>query len=150
MTTTTAPTRMGSSSGALAGTAASSAALAAAGTLYGANDWAEIGIVLGAIAVTTLLIFGFVVPRALRKESAGGAALTLSILAVLLVLPAFWSGLPLVLGTAGLVVGNAGRRASTGAGPCIAATVLGALAVVGHLAIYVAAAITGDAGFLFD
>ena len=88
-----------------------SALVAAAGTAFGAHDWSEIAVVWGVIAVATLLVFGLVVPRALRKESAGGTALGLSIPALVLLLPAFWSGLPLVLGVAGLVVGNAGRRA---------------------------------------
>ncbi len=118
--------------------------------MYGAHDWGEIITVLAAIVIAGAVAFGLVVPRALRRESAGGAALGLSVPAVLLLLPAFWSGLPLVLGVAGFVVGNAGRRAERGAGACIAATVLGALAAVGYLAVYVSDGLNGGAGFLFD
>lgn len=124
--------------------------LATAWTVYGAHHWGEIAIVLGILAVATPLVFGLFVPRALRKESAGGTALGLSIPAVLVLIPAFWSGLPLVLGVAGLVVGNAGRRAPTGANKCIAAVVLGALAALGYVAIYLFDAMQGGAGFLFD
>lgn len=123
---------------------------AAAWTVYGAHNWAEIIVVLGVLALTTALVFGLAVPRALRKESAGGTALGLSIPALLVLLPAFWSGLPLVLGVAGFVVGNAGRRAPSGAGKCIAAVVIGALAAIGYVAIYLFDAMNGGAGFLFD
>jgi hypothetical protein len=87
--------------------------------------------------VAGALLFALVVPRALRHDSAGGRALTMSILAVLLVLPAFWSGLPLLLGAAGALLGYAGKRAATGSGTSIAALVLGLLAVVSYLAFYV-------------
>ena len=124
--------------------------VAAATTAAFAHDWAEIVISVAIIAVVTAVIFGVVVPRALRKESAGGTALGLAIPAALLALPAFWSGLPLVLGVAGLVVGNAGRTARSGAGKCIAAVVLSALAVIAYVSIYVASGIAGETGFLLD
>lgn len=124
--------------------------LAAAATTAFAHDWAEIAFSVSILAVVTAVIFGVVVPRALRKESAGGTALGLAIPAALLALPAFWSGLPLVLGVAGLVVGNAGRTASSGAGKCIAAVVLSALAVLAYVSIYVASGIAGETGFLLD
>ncbi|MDP9441695.1 MAG: hypothetical protein M3P34_05890 [Actinomycetota bacterium] len=125
--------------------------LAAAGTLYGAHDWTEIAVTVPVLAVVAAFVFGFVVPAAMRKESAGGTALGLSIPAVLLTLPAFWSGLPMVLGVAGVMVGNAGRNARSGGGKCIAGLVLGALAVLGYLAIYIGDGIIGgNAGFLFD
>ncbi len=116
-------------------------------TLF-AHDWGEIVVVLGALAVVTAIVFGVVVPRGLRRESAGGAALTCAILAALLALPAFWSGLPLVLGVAAMLLGNAGRTAARGSGRCIAAIVLGALASVFQLAIHVTEAFAGNTGFL--
>jgi hypothetical protein len=64
-------------------------------------------------------IFGFLVPAGLRSAARpgwSGAALALGILAVLCVPVAFWSGLPLLLGTAGVLVGTAGRQAATAAG----------------------------------
>lgn len=148
--TTITTDRPVSSRSAVAGIGLASALVAAAGTAFGAHDWTEIAVVWAAIAVVTALVFGLVVPRALRKESAGGTALALSIPALVLLLPAFWAGLPLVLGVAGVVVGNAGRTASSGAGKCIAGLVLGALAAVGYVAIYISDAMNGGAGFLFS
>jgi hypothetical protein len=130
--------------------AATSALLGAALLIYGAHDWAEIIVSTSVLFIVTALVYGLVVPGALRKESAGRTGLALSVPAVLLTAPAFWTGLPLVLGVAGMVVGTAGRNARNGAGMCIAALVLGALAVLGYLAIYVADALNGGAGFLFD
>ena len=125
--------------------------IAAAWTVYGAHDWLEIVTVLAAITAVAAIVFGVVVPRALRKDSAGGTALGLAIPAALLLVPAFWSGLPLVLGVAGFVVGYAGRNAPTGSRKCITAVVLSALAVLGYLTVYVADGfIAGNAGFLFD
>ena len=147
--TTITVSRPDTSRGAVAGIGIATALVAMGGTAFGAHNWGEIIIVCGIIAVATALLFGLVVPRALRKESAGGTALGLAIPALVLLVPAFWSGLPLVLGVAGLVVGNAGRRAPSGAGKCIAAVVLGTLAAVGYLAIYISDGMSGGAGFLF-
>ena len=96
------------------------------------------------------MVWAYVVPRALRKESAGGTALGLAVPAALLVVPAFWSGLPLVLGVAALLVGNAGRKAPTGAGKCIAAIALAAVTVLFYLSIYVTEAVGGETGFLLE
>lgn len=117
----------------------------------GAHDWTELVVEIGLIAAGVAVVFGVVVPRALRKDSAGGTALGLSVPALLLVLPAFWSGLPLVLGVGGLVVGNAGRTARSGSGKCIVAVVVGGLAVLAYAAIYVGdLGISGSRGFLVD
>lgn len=130
------------------------AVVASAATTYGAHTWSEIAIVVPAIVLTTALVFGLVVPKALvkagSKESSGGTALGLSIPAALLLLPAFWAGVPFVLGVGAMVVGNAGRNARTGAGTCIAGLVIGALVAVGYLAIYASEISAGTAGFLFD
>ena len=130
--------------------AAASALLGAALLTYGAHDWGEIIISTSVLVIVTALVYGMVLPRALRKESAGRTGLALSVPAVLLTAPAFWTGLPLVLGVAGMLVGAAGRNARSGGGTCIAALVLGALAVLGYFAIYVSDALNGGAGFLFD
>lgn len=126
-----------------------SAAVALTGTFVGANDWSEIGIIAPLVVVVTAAVFGLVVPRALRKESAGGTALALAIPAILLLVPAFWAGIPFVLGAAAAVVGNAGRRAPSGSGRCIAGLVLGVLAMLGYVGIYVSDVLAGGAGFLF-
>lgn len=141
------PTRTGASTATLG---VASGLVAAALVAAFAHDLGEIIISVSLIAVVTAAIFTLVVPRALRKPSAGGTALGLSIPAFVLALPAFWSGLPLVLGVAGLVVGNAGRRADSGAGKCIAAVVLSSLAILAYLAVYVGSGIVGDLGYLFD
>lgn len=87
--------------------------------------------------VVAALVFGVVVPRGLRHESAAGRALTMGIVGLLLVVPAFWSGLPMILGAGAALLGAAGRNASVGRGKAIVSLVLGALAVVGYLAIYI-------------
>lgn len=124
--------------------------VAIAGTSFGAHSWTEILVVAAILAASTALVFGKIVPTALRRSSAGGTALGLSIPALLLLLPAFWTGLPLVLGVAGAILGNAGRRTPTGGGKCIVALALGTLAAVGYLAIYVSDAMNGGSGFLFN
>lgn len=149
--TTFAPTHSHETSrGAVTGTAVGSVVIATAFTTLGAHDWAEIGVVTAVIVVVAAVVFGLVVPRALRKESAGRTALTLAIIGLLLIVPAFWSGLPMVLGAAAALLGNAGRRASSGSGLCTAALGLGALAMVGYLAVYISDASNGGLGFLFS
>ncbi|WP_375400473.1 hypothetical protein [uncultured Amnibacterium sp.] len=88
------------------------------------------------------LLFALVLPRGLRKPSAGGRGIVLGVIAVLLVVPAFWSGLPLLMGSAAALLGLAGRRADRGAGTAIAALVLGVLGVVGYASIYILDAVT--------
>lgn len=97
----------------------------------------EFYVVAGIVLVAAVAVYGLLLPKALRKESAGGTALTLSLIAAVLLLPAFWSGLPLVLGVAGAFLGYAGRSASSGAGRSTAGFVIGLLAVLGYVAIYV-------------
>lgn len=102
---------------------------------HGAREWlleAAVEIVLAA------LVFGLVVPRGLRHESAGGRGIVMAAIALLLVVPAFWSGLPLLLGAAAAILGYAGKRAHTGSGRATASLVLGLLAVVAYLAAYLA------------
>lgn len=106
-------------------------------TAMGAHDTGELVIVVAACAVVAGGVFGLVLPRAMRQESAPGRALALSILGLLLIVPAFWSGLPMVLGAAGALLGYAGRNAATGSKGSIAALVVGLLAVVGYWASYV-------------
>jgi hypothetical protein len=48
----------------------------------------------------------------------------------LLLLPVFWSGLPIVLGTAGALLGQAERAGTAGRGLALAAIVVGVAAVV--------------------
>jgi hypothetical protein len=87
--------------------------------------------------VAALLLFALAVRLGLRKPSAGGRGIGFGVAAIVLVVPAFWSGLPLLLGAAGALLGLAGRRADKGAGTAIASLVLGTLAVAAYIAIYI-------------
>ena len=106
-------------------------------TIYGADDRWEIAIVMTLIAGTLLGIYGYLLPRELTKARPSRAALVLSIAAVILLLPAFWSGESLLLGAAGALLGYRNRKAPAGAGRSIAALLLGLLGSIGYLAIYV-------------
>jgi hypothetical protein len=121
-----------------AGIAIGAATLLIAATIVilNAHDAAEIAIVLGVLVPTAILVYGFLVPRCLGRPSSGPAALVLGILAAGLVVPAFWSGLSLVLGVAAVLVGSSGRHGPHRAGLCVAGLVLGALATFGYAAWY--------------
>ncbi len=132
---------------ALAPLGALCAVVASVLTAYGAHDWTEVAVTVPVIVAVTALVFGLVLPGALRKESAGGTALALAIPAALLLLPAFWAGIPFVLAVGAMVVGNAGRSAPIGAGKAIAALAIGALVAAGYVAIYVSEIVSGTGGF---
>jgi hypothetical protein len=119
------------------GSIALATVLAAVGTYADNNDQGtkEFLIVCAIIAVAAAVVFGWVVPRGLQREAAGATALTLSILGLLTV-AAFWSGLTPILAGGGALLGWAGRDADRGRGMCRAAIGIGALALVGYLAIY--------------
>ena len=91
------------------------------------------------IAVGAAVVFGWIVPRGLRRlESsgrAGAGALVLSALALLLV-AVFWTGLPPVLAVGGIVLGLAGRGAERG-GLATAGAAVGLLAVLADVAVYI-------------
>ena len=111
--------------------------LAAVGT-YGGNEeqgTKEFLVVCAIIAVAAAVVFGLIVPRGLQREAAGATALTLSILGLLTVL-AFWAGLTPILAGGGALLGWAGRDADRGRGMSWAAVVIGAIALVGYLAVY--------------
>ncbi len=102
---------------------------------HGDSIW-EYAIILGFIAVASALVFGWIVPRGLRKESAGWAAVALSVLGFLTI-ATFWSGLPPVLAVGGITLGWAGRNARRGGFLCRAAIVIGGIAIAGDIAVYV-------------
>lgn len=103
-----------------------------------AHDNGEIYFSAGLAAVVSVALFGWLVPTRMAT-GAPATALTLGILAALLVLPAFWSGLPLLLGVAGILVG----RASTGK-RAVVAVALSALATVVYLYLYVVVGLVQD------
>jgi hypothetical protein len=94
------------------------------------------------VAVEAAVVFGFVVPRGLQRGAAGAVALTLSVLGLLSV-AVFWTGLPPVLAAGGALLGWAGRRSERGAGLCRAAIVIGALALVADVAVYLLDGLSG-------
>jgi len=106
-------------------------------TYLGAHDPGEYISMIALGLVSAAVVYGWVVPRALERSAAPKTAMALSVIAALLTLPAFWTGLPLVLGAAGALVGYAGRGASKGSGLSIAALLIGALSVLGYLTIYI-------------
>lgn len=112
-------------------------AVAAFWIWMGAHDTGEVVSMVALCAVVAGLVYGVALPRALTRQSAPNLALSLSTVAALVTLPAFWSGLPVVLGSAGALLGHAGRNAVTGSKRCVAALVLGTLAVAGYVTIYV-------------
>ena len=109
----------------------------AAFTAWGAHHMREFAVVMLLVVVTMIGVYGVLLPRKLRGESTGGTALTLSLIGLAVLFPAFWSGLPLVLGVAGALLGYAGRNAASGARLSIAAFVVGLLSSIGYVAIYV-------------
>jgi hypothetical protein len=92
-----------------------------------ADQLRALPIVLVVLLVVAAALFFFVVPRASRSNRPAVAGLVCSILGVLLVV-AFWSGLPIVLGTAGALLGRMER--TTGRGLALAAVIVGVAAVV--------------------
>ena len=113
--------------------------LAAVGTWAGPDEQGsrEFLVICAVIAVAAAVVFGWVVPRGLQREAAGATALTLSILGLVAVL-AFWSGLTPILAGGGALLGWAGRDADRGRAMSRAAIGIGAVALVGYLAIYLA------------
>jgi hypothetical protein len=83
-------------------------------------------IILVVLLVVAAALFFFVVPRAARSNRPAVAGLICSILGVLLVV-AFWSGLPIMLGTAGALLGRMER--TTRRGLAIAAVYIGVAAI---------------------
>jgi len=106
-------------------------------TYLGAHGPREYVSMIALGLVTAAVVYGWVAPRALERESAPKTAMAMSVIAALLTLPAFWTGLPLVLGAAGALVGYAGRGAAKGSGLSIAAMLIGVLSVLGYLTIYI-------------
>ena len=106
----------------------------------GLIDW----IFVGGVAVVTILTFGGLTVWLSRKQDARTTpvGLVFSILAVLTVPVAFWTMLPVILGSAGAWLGYRAIGSNRAAGqPVKAATtavVLGALAALTSVAMYIA------------
>ena len=76
-------------------------------------------IVTVVLLVIAAVLFFFVVPRAARSDRPAVAGLVCAV-AGLVLLPAFWSGLSIVLGAAGVMLGRMGQ--TTGRGLALAAS----------------------------
>lgn len=86
-----------------------------------ADQKAGLPFVLIVAVIAAVVVFGVVVPRALRSMRAtsatpGAAGLVLSILGLVLAPVAFWSGIPVVLGAGGSLLGSQGRRSARARG----------------------------------
>ena len=93
--------------------------------------------IMTALILAAALVFGIVVRRFGGTPRAGTAGLVLAVLGALLVVPAFWSGLPVVLGAGGLLLGLDERREAGATRRGSAAIAIGALAIVAYAAIYI-------------
>jgi hypothetical protein len=108
------------------------AGLAALGTFGGSgnNDLGEYLVVVTISALAAVIVFGGVVRHTERSGKYARNGMALSVLAVLSVF-VFWTGLPPILGLAGLYLGSQ-QRDSLGLG----AVAVGALAVFGDTVVY--------------
>lgn len=133
---------------------AAAAAVAVVGDVYGVyggpvvhpDQKAGLPFVIALAAVAAGVVFGAVVPWVLRgnrdaDNRRAGPGLVLSILGVVLVPVAFWSGVPLVLGAGGWLVGSAARAEARSTGTASKASTapaaLGVLAVSATLVMVV-------------
>ncbi len=99
------------------------------------DQLSSLPIVVVVLLVVAAVVFLLVVPRGVRSNRPGGRGLACRIVALLLTLPAFWSGLPIVLGAVGAVLGQAGRggRQTKGGGLALWAIIVGIAAIVLNL-----------------
>jgi hypothetical protein len=106
------------------------------GDHFHSESLGEYAIVLTVTAVAVAVVFGWLVPRGLRRESAGWTAIALSVLGFLTI-AIFWSGVTPVLAMGGITLGWAGRSARRGRFLCRGAIAVGIVAIVGDLVVYV-------------
>ena len=98
----------------------------------GAQMLVTSALTLAAVAV----VFGVVLPRAVRSANPGRPGLVLSVLALLISVPMFWAGVAPALAVGGILAGRAGAGAPRGRRLASAAFVVGILAVIACLATY--------------
>jgi len=103
------------------------------GSDYGAREFLVVAAIVVAVAA---LMFAFVVPRALSSGRTGNLGLGLAVASLPFVL-VFWSGITPLLAVSGILLGLAARRTTDGAGKGAVAVGVGALALLGYVAIYV-------------
>jgi hypothetical protein len=100
------------------------------------HDPMEFVVIGGLVVALAALMFLLVVPRALRSGRTANLGLGLAIGSLPFVL-VFWSGIAPALAVSGILLGSAARRAGEGAGKGAAAVAVGALALLGYVAIYI-------------
>ena len=94
-------------------------------------------LVTGACTIVTVaIVFGLVLPRALRSDIPGRAGLVLSVLGLLVSVPLFWAGVAPALAVGGILAGRAGATAPRGRRLATAAFVVGILALIGYVGTY--------------
>ena len=122
------------------GTAAAAVGLNALGVYAdgkgGDASTAEFLVITGVIVVASALVIGLLVPRVLDSTKAGAVGLVLAVFAALFV-PVFWSGLTPAFAVGGILLGLSARHAGSRTGLGTAAIVIGALAGMAYVALYV-------------
>lgn len=99
------------------------------------DQQAAVPFLIAVVVLVAGFVYGWLLPRSARSgrvpARTARAALAHSVVGLLLVPAAFWSGLPIVLGGAGMLLGSQVLRAETDSdsGPGRAAVVTGGLAV---------------------
>jgi Kef-type K+ transport system membrane component KefB len=86
------------------------------------------------VAVAAVAVFGFIVPRALRREATGGTGVVLAVLALGTV-AVFWTGLPPILGAGAIVLGWVGRDSGRGRHLSRLALAIGVLALLADVGV---------------
>ena len=126
----------------VAGLAATLAAVLAALATFGeAGDQGvrEYVVVLALIVVVTLGVFAWAVPSAMELDEPGPSAIALALSGLgLLTLLLFWSGLPLILASGGIVLGRTQRDVPEDRHLALAAIGMGAAAIVLCVLFYIA------------
>jgi hypothetical protein len=97
----------------------------------------EFFVMSGFVVALSALMFLLVVPRALRAGRTANLGLGLAITSLPFALLA-WSGITPVLAVSGILLGLAAHRTTAGAGKGAVAVAVGALALLGYVAMYVA------------
>lgn len=122
-----------------AATFAGTAGFTALGTVLsgesGEHGWGELAVVLGVALVAVVGVMGLV-HRFQDSRKAAGVGIGLAVFGLATVL-IFFMGLTPAFGVGGMLLGAAARRSQVRAGLGSAAIAVGALALLGYIAIYV-------------
>ncbi len=98
------------------------------------DQLSSLPIVVVVVLVIAAVLFFLIVPRAVRSSRPAVIGLVCSILGLLLSFPAFWSGLPILLGTAGASLGQSARTSrNAGRGLALGAIVIGICTIILNL-----------------